>query len=78
MSMFVKPALLALLVLPGAATAESEPAGKSSPPKTTRPEVHAELGTINRPPIRCRIYFGCAPAARSASATAHPVPEQLP
>ena len=77
MSMSAKTVLLALLVLPGAAVAQSEPAGKAAQPGATRPEVLADAGVTGGPhSIRCRIYFGCARIARAASDTAHPIPEQ--
>ncbi len=76
MSMSAKTVLLALLVLPGVTAVEGEPASKARSPKATQPELHAEIGAASPQPIRCRIYFGCAPVARTASATGHPVPEQ--
>ena len=79
MSMTAKTILLALLVLPGTAAAEGEPSASTRQTGATRPEVRAETKiAAGTNPIRCRIYFGCAPLARTASDIAHPVPERRP
>jgi hypothetical protein len=75
MTMFAKTVLLALLVVPGAAAAESEPTGKTTQSGATRPAVHADAG-VTAGSVRCRMYFGCTRTNRAASDTTHTLSEQ--